>query len=257
MVISSGIDKVTVFELPSGIWGDGGGFSEPRMCLVKWRSSLENRFHQIYVNGEYAGTTVDDEQRQMIVYLPVSLETAVRIEVFAVDAEDIYVDFSNEFSWSGSGMGRAKLSLLRDQDLPVGAQAHIYFDDGTGEINYDNPLTEKVIWLLAAWQDKAGFGMSGFGLSDFGFDSAAAVGLGRGSFGRGPFGLDADVIEWISPPLPAGVYKFGVKVIDAVGNESTSSETGQVTVIPAARPGEQMSISSFDKQANQLVLNIS
>ncbi len=57
--------------------------------------------------------------------------------------------------------------------------------------------------------------------------------------------------------MQAGVYKFAIKVTDEVGNESSSSETDQVTVTPAARPAEQVSVSSFDKHTNQLVLSVS
>ena len=99
--------------------------------------------------------------------------------------------------------------------------------------------------------------MSRFGASDFGYDSAAAVGVGKGSFGNGQFGLGADTFEWISPPMQVGVYKFAVRITNEVGKESNNSETGQITVMPAARPAEQVSISSFDKQTNQLVLNVS
>ncbi len=98
--------------------------------------------------------------------------------------------------------------------------------------------------------------MSRFGASDFGYDSAAAVGFGKGSFGNAQFGLDADTFEWVSSPMQVGVYKFAVKITDEVGNESIASETGQVTVTPAARPAEQVSVFSFDKQTNQLVLSV-
>jgi hypothetical protein len=144
---------------------------------------------------------------------------------------------------------------LRGQDLPVGSIAQLRFDNGTGEIDYDSPLSSSPIRVWPAWQDKAGFGMSKFGAGDFGYDSAAAVGFGKGSFGRGQFGLDADTIEWISQALEAGVYKFAVTIADAVGNES-SNETDQITVVPAAKPAEQVSVSSFDKQMNQLVLSV-
>ena len=98
--------------------------------------------------------------------------------------------------------------------------------------------------------------MSGFGLGDFGYDSAATVGLGKGSFGHGQFGLDADTIEWTSPPLQSGTYRFGIKIADESGNQSSTSESEPITVTPAARPADKLSISSFDKQANQLLLEI-
>jgi hypothetical protein len=145
---------------------------------------------------------------------------------------------------------------LRSQDLPSDAAAEIYFDNGTGVIDYNQPLSNRVIRIWPAWQDKAGFGMGRFGAGDFGYDSAATVGFGKGNFGQGQFGLDSDTIEWTSPPLVAGVYKFGVKIMDGAGNKSSASETEAITVIPGARPAEQLSISSFDKQTNELVLNI-
>jgi len=254
-LVSSGIDKVIAFELPGGVWADGMSVGAPRVALVKWHSSLHDKLYQVYVNGRYAGATIDSQQRQMIVQMPTSLEAPVRIEVFAVEANQAKTDFSDEIDLSPAQSGRVKIALLRGQNLPIDSAAQIYFDNGTGEIDYENPLPNSPIQIWPAWQDKAGFGMSRFGASDFGYDSAAAVGFGKGSFGRGQFGLDADTIEWLSRPLQAGVYKFAVKVTDNAGNES-SSETGQITVIPAARPAEGVSISSFDKQTNQLVLEI-
>ena len=255
--IGSGIERVRAFELPGGVWADGRYIAAPRLALVKWRSIWSDKFYQIYVDGQYAGTTLDSDQREMVVQIPTSLETPVRIEVFAVEAKQANVDFSSDIDLSTGQSGRVRISFLRSQNLPIGAIAQIYSDSGTGQIDYNNPLTAGPIKVWPVWQDKAGFGMSKFGASDFGYDSAAAVGFGKGSFGNGQFGLDADTFEWVSPPMQAGVYKFAVKVADEAGNQSSGSETGQITVTPAARPAEQVSISSFDKQTNQLVLNIS
>jgi len=257
-LIGSGIETVRAFELPAGIWADGKCVETPRAALVKWSSkaNLNDKFYQVYVNGRYAGTTIENQQRQMIVPVPTSIESAVRIEVFAVEPEEADIDFIDELVRQPVNSGRVRISLLRSQNLPSDATAKIYFDNGTGEIDYNQTLTDSPIRIWPAWQDKAGFGMSRFGMDDFGYGSAAAVGFAKGSFGHGQFGLDADTIEWISPPLQAGVYKFGVKVVDGRGNESNASETEPLTVIPAARPAERLSISSFDKQTNQLVLKI-
>ncbi len=255
-LISNGISSVRAFVLPDGIWADGCPVPAPRVALVRWRSVLQEVFYQIYVNGKFASTTLDTEQRQMIVPVPSFLTCAVRIEVFAVQAQDADIDFSDELDDSHGDSGRVKISMLRSHDLPPEATAQIYFDNCTGEIDYENPLTDPPIRLWPAWQDKAGFGMSQFGISDFGYDGAAAIGFGKGSFGYGLFGLDADTIQWTSPPLDAGVYKFAVIVVDEKGNSSNVTETGPITVTPAARPAEGLEISSFDKQTNELVLNI-
>lgn len=255
-LISDGIERVRAFELPSGIWADGEYVATPRVALVKWHSSWSDKFYQIYVNGQYAGATVDSQQRQEIIQIPASLESPVRIEVFAVEANEAATDFSNDIDSSDVHNGRVRISFLRSQNLPIDSAAQIYFDNGSGEIDYDNPLTEAPIRIWPVRQDKAGFGMSRFGFSDFGYDGAAAVGFGKGSFGYGQLGLDADTFEWVSPTMKAGVYKFAVKVVDKLGNVSSVSETGEITAIPAAKPAERVSVSSFDKQTNQLTLKI-
>jgi hypothetical protein len=42
-LISSGIDKVRVFELPGGIWADGRSVGAPRIALVRWHSSWSGK----------------------------------------------------------------------------------------------------------------------------------------------------------------------------------------------------------------------
>lgn len=250
------IESVRAFVLPSGIREDGQSASMSGSALVKWRSNLPNLFYQVYVNGCFAGATIDSEQRQIVVPIPTSLESPVYVEVVGVEPERAAMDFSSELGQPVADSGRVRIILLRSQVLPLGATAQIYFDNGTGQIDYDNPITDMPIRIWPAWQDKAGFAMAGFGLGDFGYDSAAAIGFGRGSFGNGQFGLDADTIEWISPPLQRGVYKFGFKITDESGNQSSVVETDSITVTPAARPAERLKVSSFDSRTNQLILEI-
>ena len=255
-LISDGIDKVRVFELPNGIWFDGRTSASPRSALVKWRSSLNGKYYQVYVNGQFGGVTNEVGKREMVVGLPSSLVSAVRIEVFAVEAEDADVDLSDELDSLDLLSGRVRLVFLRSQGLPVGSTIEIYSDNGTGQIDYDNRVNDFPIYVWPVWQDKAGFGMSSFGVSDFGYDSAGAVGFGGGSFGYDDFGIGADTIEWVSEQMSAGVYKFGVKVFDGLGNQSSVSETSEITVVPGVRPAEEISVLTFDKQANELVLSI-
>jgi len=256
-LISNGINSVRAFSIATGSWPDGREIQAPQTAIVKWHSILKDVYYQVYVNGRYSGTTYDTEQRWMIVPVPTSFNSAIRIEVFAVQPEHADMDLSDELCDSITDSGRVKISLLRSQNLPCGATAFIYYDNGTGQIDYENPINETPIIIWPTWQDKAGFGMSGFGYGDFGYDSAAAVGFGKGCFGQGRFGLDADIIQWISSPLSAGVYKFAIKVIDEIGNESSIVETEPVTVTPLPKPAEKLKFISYDKQENQLVLHIS
>jgi hypothetical protein len=148
------------------------------------------------------------------------------------------------------------LTILRSQTLPAGATANVYFDHGAGPIDYTAPLNPVPIPVWACRQDKAGFGMAQFGTGDFGHDAAASVGFGQGRFGHGPFGLDADAIEWLSPPLPLGRYRFGIRITDARGNESPACETEAIPVVPVAKPATGLDIVSFAPQTHQLTLRI-
>lgn len=255
-LISNGINSVRAFSLPAGIRPDGDSVDTPRIVLVQWRSVLQDVYYQVYVNGVFAGTTLDTSQRRMVVPIPSAFDYPVRIEVFAVKAEDADKDLSYELTNPASRSGKVKIKMLRGHDLPIDAAAQIYFDNGTGTIDYDSPLAETPINIWPSWQDKAGFGMSRFGLGDFGYDCAAAVGFGKGCFGLGGFGMDADFIEWTSPPLEAGVYKFAVVICDSAGGKSLAAETGPITVTPPAKPAESLEIYSFDQQTNEMVFEI-
>jgi hypothetical protein len=254
---SSGIDNVRSFELPAGIWADGGYAGSPRVALVKWRSCWTDMIHQVYINGRFAGATIDTEQRQLVIQLPGCSQSAARIEIFAVAPEYAHIDFSGHLDSSFCGTGRVKILMVRHQNLTPGSVADVHSDNGTGQIDYSKALNDPPIRVWPAWQDKAGFGMSRFGASDFGYDSAAAVGFGKGSFGQGGFGLDADTFEWTSPPMPAGVYKFAVQITSPTGTKSSIAESRSVTLVPPAKPAHRLSVSTFDKETNQLVLNVS
>ena len=255
--LRDGITSVRASSVPDGIAADGASTAFSHVALVSWRSSHAEMIHQVYMNGQFAGATVDPDQRQLVVHAPASLLSAVRVEVIAVEPEDAYADFSHELGQSPSDSGSVRLILLRNQDLPIGATANIYFDHGTGQIDYASALNGSPISMWPCLQDKAGFGTAQFGAGDFGYDSAAALGFGRGAFGRGQFGLDVDAIKWVSPPLPVGTYRFGVKITDSWGNESLASESEAIAVMPAARPAASLDIVTFDQQTNQLVLSVS
>jgi len=257
-LIETGVEKVRAFALPMGVWPDGSFVISPRVALVRWRSDWSDKLHQVYVNGRFGGVTCETGQRQMVVAVPSCVDWPVRIEVFAVEPSEADKDFgadvdAGEFSCGGSG--RVRIELLRSQDLLQGSIIEIYSDNGTGTVDYSEAVTKAPIKVWSAWQDKAGFGMSCFGQGDFGYDSAAAVGFGKGSFGRGLFGLDADTLDWVSEPLGAGEYRFGIKVTDPAGNTSVQ-ESEAVTVIPPAVPAGEVSVESFDSGNNELVLSL-
>jgi hypothetical protein len=258
-LISSGIAKVRAFELASGVRRDGGGCSEQRRALVRWSfvGDASGKCFQVYVNGRYAGTTVDSEQGQMVVAMPGCGVSPVRIEVFAVEAGEGHVDFHDEAS-SACGCGeRVRIRFLRGQELAVDSFWQVYSDEGGGEVNYDEAISDGPVRVWPVWADKAGFGMSGFGEGDLGYEWGAGVGFGKGCFGMGMFGVDADAIEWVSGLLQEGVYRFAVKVTAEGGSENFGGEVGPLAVKGGFAAAEGISVSSFDKASNELVLSVS
>lgn len=251
-----GIENVRTFTLPEAIAADGSSTALSSAALVTWHSSHAGMLHQVYVNGRFAGATIDAQQRQLVVHVPTSPQAAVQAEIVAVHSRDAHVDFASELDTPRS-RGCVRLDILRSQNLPVGTRANVYFDGGGGQIDYSRPLNASPIPIWPCVQDKAGFGMAQFGISDFGYDSAASIGFGKGSFGSGQFGVDADTIKWTSSPLPLGRYRFGVKILNAHGIESTASETDLIAVVPPPRPAAALRIAAFDPQTNQLTLCVS
>jgi len=251
-----GIQNVRVFTLPDGVRADGRRATVFGAALVTWHSSHVGMFHQVYLNGRFAGVTPDSQQQRLVVQLPGSFRTAARVTVIAVVPADAHVSFADDLEEAAVSGGRVRLSLLRSQTLPPGATANIYYDHGTGQINYATPLNVTPIALWPCMHDKAGFGLAQLGMSDFGYDSAASIGFGKGALGHGQFGLDADTVKWLSPALPLGTYRFGVRITDASGNEGPAAETTSITVIPAIQPAVGLSLATFDQPTNKLTLSI-
>ena len=128
----TGIENVRVLVLPDGVAADGGCAAVSRTALVTWHSSHAGLYHQVYLNGRFAGATLDAEQRQLVVHSPSSFQSAVRVEVIAVEPEDAHIDFSPELDHPAAGSGRIRLTILRSQTLPIEATANVYFDQWHG-----------------------------------------------------------------------------------------------------------------------------
>jgi len=254
--VRDGIENVQVTLLPDGVGGDGRCAVVSGATLVTWRSSQMGMFHQVYLNGRFAGVTCDAQQRRIVVQSPGSLQSAVRVTVIAVAPADANVDFADALDQATVCSGRVRLTLLRRQTLPLGATANIYHHGGTGQIDYTTPTNTAPVPIWPCMQDKAGLGMAQFGTGDFGYDSAASIGFGKGALGLGQFGVDADSLEWISPALPLGTYRFGVKITDTSGNVGPAVEMGPVPVVPAAKPAAGLDVATFNPQTNRLTLTV-
>ena len=255
-LIHNGIENVRAVRIPAGVGAAGRGHPAVGRVLVSWRAPQSAYLYQVYVGGRFVGATTDSGQRRMLCPVPSSVTGAVRIEVFAVAADQADKDWSSQIAPAAAGDGRVRIRLLRRQSLPLGAEFVVYGDGGSGVIDYGTPLPGGSLPVWAGPLDKCGFGLAGFGAGDFGWDGSTAVGFGIGAFGGGDFGLAADVLEWISGPLEAGDYRFGVVVRDARGLASAPMEAGPVFVGPAATAVEELSLLVFDAALNRLELAV-
>lgn len=248
-IISEGIDRVRAFAIPAGVGCDGRADQLTGAAVIKWRSVHYDMLHQVYVNSRFAGVTVEPDQRQLVVPIPLSGKTAVRIEVFAVETRYADIDFSDELVTGRVQTGRVKVKFPRTDNLPLNGKVD-YYSGG-------NKLNNRSMKIRPESADKGGFGLSSFGMSDFGYDGSAAIGFGKGNFGYGWFGFDSDMLCWQSEQLEAGEYKFGIKITDNKGNETRETvETEQITVIPPAEPAEGLRVESFDEQNGKLILKV-
>jgi hypothetical protein len=251
---TSDINNLRCVFLAAGVGASGAVVNELLGCLVSWRSEHEDKFYQVYVNGCPAGVTVNVKQRKIVVPLRLLKGRANKIEIVAVDAAQKYADLSEQLKTVMAG--RLKVSMPRSMSLPYEGQMEVYSNGGADHVDYQQPITKKPIQLWASREDKGGFGLSRFGKSDFGYDSSASVGFGLGDFGSGEHGFDSNVANWESEELSTGVYKFGVKVTDHKGNNEIVLSETETVIIEEAVPAEKLTISSYDKSQNELVLGI-
>jgi len=247
-----GIDRVRVLALAAGAGSTGGVVHEPLFAMVEWRSGHGGKLHQVYVNGRLAGVTRGFGQRRMVVSISAWRASAVRVEVFAVAAGEAHVDFGT--LEAVRPRGRVEIGWLRRMGLPEGGSVRVYSNGGAGEVDYATTADGAEVWPV--WQEKCGFGMGRFAESDFGYDGSAAVGFGCGLFGEGEFGFDADAMRWVSGELAEGLWRFGVKIADAAGNEGEAIETGEIWVVKKARGVGAIAVEGFDKDSGELLTGI-
>lgn len=69
-----------------------------------------------------------------------------------------------------------------------------------------------------------------------GVPNAATDGFGHGGFGQGSFGSSPASYGWTTPILGAGVWNFGIKSVDAAGNEGTAATVAKTVSTPPRQP---------------------
>lgn len=155
------------------------------------------------------------------------------VDLIAVDPEYADVDcFAEALPEREAAGNRIIVTLLREAGQKYNDKHRIYIDDVKVYEGYIHPRAAEA----------TGFGFA-FG-SGFGIDVGKAPGFGSGMFGR-CFGVDRGFIKWKSPPKHRGSYSVKTSVVDAIGNESTKSET-VVTLNTYPREVTNLQIDSLE-----------
>ncbi len=244
MLYSEGISQVQAF--PTG--------NDPAICqkfaFARWKSTYQDKAHCIYINGRFAGLNANRGSGEMIVPIVLYRGIAERIEVFACDSHEPPIEIESDYT-----DGMVELRFVIEQSLSADTTAQIYCDNGSGIVDFDLPLNSRPVAIWPGGRGKSGFALNKFGLGDFGWDGACAGGFGIGGFGSGCFGFGVCEFVRQSPPLDAGRYIFVVRLTDKSGNYS-DVEFSPVIVISPAVPAKRLTVKSYDRIIDKLILKI-
>lgn len=226
------------------------GISQTPLGLIVSASAPDAQVVQCYLSGELAGWQAPEDGGVLFVLPQAGPNDA--ISLLAVASGEERTDYADQAAIPAAPHGsRVRVSLRRD--LLDGRSAtdvwNVYRSD-PGESEADNLLhTGQVYpggWGACGWGNDWGHG-------GWGFSGSAAPGWG--SFWGYTWGFGIDYLEYVSDPLPRGVYEVRTEVVDAHGNISPSHEAS-VLVEGYAAPAGNLAVDSYDPATDTLVLSM-
>jgi len=138
-----------------------------------------------------------------------------------------------------------------------GDYAILHGNGGSGDVDWDNPLSQAEYALFPNGAGLYGFGRAPFGHHRFGRGhSMRCAGFGHVPFGKGPFGHGTGIVDAVSEVSECGTYKYGLACYDSLGNahEGVPEETElEVHIAPDAPTG--LVKNSYDQEADVLILD--
>lgn len=145
--------------------------------------------------------------------------------------------------------------------VPVGYQpgdyAMLYGNGGSGDIDYDAPLTPEKYQLFPDNGGIFGWGQAPWGQFPWGYGWSARVpGWGQLPWGQFPWGYGTALITVKYDVSVCGEYKFALKVFDKLGNPSSGTPEeleASVHIAPPAPTG--LNKNSYDKDTDILILD--
>ena len=250
---TTNIERVRAQVFPAGRLQREEVVALPGLVLVGWESGETEKFFQVYMDGRLSGVAKHPEQRMLLLEYEHAHPAA--IEVIWVTKEDRYTDFARQLSgFEETDGSHVVIFVPRTSGLPLASRLELYWDGGSGVIDYSEAIVTQQVWANPF--DKWGFGLDTFGEGDFGYSGTGAVGWGLGSFGIGEFGFDADELVLCTEALEAGEYQFAARLVDEFGNwDEGDTEIFTIGIDPIPEEPE-LGIVSYDEKNDELVLEI-
>jgi hypothetical protein len=139
-----------------------------------------------------------------------------------------------------------------------GDYAMLHGNGGSGDINWDTPLSTKKYELFPNGAGIYGFGHAPFGHFPFGHAySMRTAGFGHLPFGHFPFGYGTALIKAVVKVDECGAYKFAFACYDKLGNLHIGTpEELTVNVHVTPPQPDRLTKYSYDKDTDVLVLNV-
>ena len=139
-----------------------------------------------------------------------------------------------------------------------GDYAIIYGNNGDGDINWNQPLSNEKFQLFPNGAGIYGYGHAPYGHHRYGrAHSVLCDGYGHLPYGHHPYGYGTALIKMKVRIESCGLYKFGCKVFDSLGNQQVGL-SGEVEAEIHIKPPipDGLKKVSYDKDTDVLVLEV-
>ncbi|MFA5761808.1 MAG: hypothetical protein WC877_08635 [Dehalococcoidales bacterium] len=118
-----------------------------------------------------------------------------------------------------------------------GDYAVLYSNNGDGDIDWETPVSAEKHQLFPNGAGIYGYGQAPYGQHRYGQAHAVLCsGYGQLPYGQHPYGLGGVLIQAKVNVIYCGIYKFGFKVFDSLGNPQQGSSGVIQTAVHIAPP---------------------
>lgn len=153
---------------------------------------------------------------------------------------------------------RVTLNFIVPAGYVPGDYAMLHVNDGEGDIDWDNPVSEEKQDLFPRGAGLYGYGHAPWGRFRWGHaHSMRCAGYGHLPYGKFPWGHGTAIVSFRHTVTECGYYRFGISLYDAAGNKHEGSP-GEISLnihIPPDAPAG-LKKNYYNKTADELTLDV-